>query len=252
MSQERKVALVTGAASGIGRGIAERFARDGMHVVAVDRSPAVAEAAEEMTHDGGSAESAVVDLADLAAIDTLVADIGDRLGRLDVLVNNAGISPKIDGKRAVSETMPMDQWEDVLRVNLTAPFYLCRLALPFMRKRWWGRIINMSSRAGRMLVPTAGAHYAASKAGLIGMSRVIANEHAADGITVNCIAPGRIVTPLSEQGSAEMLAALKAEIPVGRAGTPADVAALAAYIVSPEAAFVTGVVFDFNGGVFMN
>ncbi|MCO6385292.1 SDR family NAD(P)-dependent oxidoreductase [Oceanicola sp. 502str15] len=243
---KQKVALVTGAASGIGASIAERFAGDGHKVVAIDRHPDIAGIAGRYGGEGW-----VVDLAENAQIEALIARIAKDLGGLDIVVNNAGINPKINGKRAVSETMPLSQWAEVLQVNLTAPFLICRLAIPLMRKNGWGRMINIASRAGRAIVPTAGAHYSATKAGVIGFSRTLANELGPEGITVNCIAPGRIETPLSEQGAPEMLAALKAEIPVGRAGKPSEIASLVSYLASEESGFITGAVHDVNGGVTM-
>ena len=232
-------------------GIATRLAEDGNHVVAVDVSEGVVDVAAGWAAAGLSAESKIVDLADRAAIDKLVGEVVSTHDRLDILVNNAGIAPKVDGRRPVSETMPMEQWDQVLQVNLSTPFQLARLAIAPMRARGWGRIINISSRAGRTLVPTAGAHYAATKAGLIGLGRVLAGELAPVGITVNTIAPGRVETPLSEHGSAEMLAALKREIPVGRAGRPEEIAAVSSFIAGDESAFITGAVFDVNGGVSM-
>ncbi|MEQ8447694.1 MAG: SDR family NAD(P)-dependent oxidoreductase [Pelagibacterium sp.] len=246
-----KIALVTGAASGLGFAIAERLAQDGFHTIAVDRDSDVVSVAETWQANGLSVEAQVLDLADTDAIGKLIMWVENNHGRLDVLVNNAGISPKIDGKRADSETMPLAQWHEVLAINLTAPFHLSRLAMPLMRKNGWGRIINIASRAGRTYVKTAGAHYTATKAGLIGLSRMMAGEFAAHGITVNTIAPGRIETPLSEQGSAEMLAALKAEIPVGRAGKPDEVGATVSFLVGPSSGFITGAVLDINGGVTM-
>jgi 3-oxoacyl-[acyl-carrier protein] reductase len=249
---DKKVAVVTGAASGIGLAIAKRLARDGLHVVAVDRNAGVNDVAAALGRDGFAVEGAVVDLAHEHEILALVSGVAERHGRLDILVNNAGISPKIDGQRAVTETLSTARWLEVLEVNLTAPFLLCRECIPLMKARRWGRIVNMSSRAGRTYVKTAGAHYAATKAALIGFSRVVAGEHGEDGITVNCIAPGRITTPLSEQGSAEMLAALRREIPVGRAGEPDEIAAMTSFLVSDDAGFITGATFDVNGGAFMS
>ncbi|MCB1475789.1 MAG: SDR family oxidoreductase [Rhodobiaceae bacterium] len=248
---ERRIAVVTGAASGLGLAIAERLAKDGAHVIAVDRDPSIENVAERLRQSGGSAEAAIVDLSVEDEIFAFAQTVTKRHGRWDILVNNAGISPKIDGKRVTTETMPMAQWHDVIAVNLTAPLILCRQALPIMRARGFGRIINISSRAGRTLVGTAGTHYSATKAGLIGMSRAIAGEGAKDGITVNCIAPGRFSTPMTEQGSPEMLAALKAAIPVGRAGRPDELGAMVSYLASDAAGFVTGAVFDINGGSFM-
>ncbi|MGE0231292.1 MAG: SDR family NAD(P)-dependent oxidoreductase [Flavobacteriaceae bacterium] len=251
MSKERRVAVVTGAASGLGVAIAERLARDGAHVVALDRDGAVEQVVMRLKEAGASAEAAIVDLSAECEIFSFAEAHRARHGRWDILVNNAGILPKVDGKSLPTQITPMAEWHEVIAINLTAPFILCRQALPPMIERGFGRIVNISSRAARSYAVTAGAHYSASKAGLIGMSRKIAAEHAKDGVTVNCIAPGRFETPMSERGSAEWLSSLKAAIPVGRTGRPEELAAMVSYLAGDESGFVTGAVFDINGGSFM-
>ncbi|MCB1475788.1 MAG: SDR family oxidoreductase [Rhodobiaceae bacterium] len=251
MSGERRVAVVTGAASGLGVAITARLADDGAHVIALDRDDAVNDVVARLSKSGGSAEAAIVDLSVEDEIFAFTEVLKARHGRWDILVNNAGILPKLDGKAVPTETTPMSQWHQVIAVNLTAPFILCRQALPLMVERGFGRIVNIASRAARTYVVTSGAHYGATKAGLVGMSRMIAGEHAKDGITVNCIAPGRFETPMSERGSTEWLASLKATIPVGRTGHPEELAAMVSYLAGDESGFVTGAVFDINGGTFM-
>jgi 3-oxoacyl-[acyl-carrier protein] reductase len=247
----RRVALVTGAASGIGLGVARCLAQAGHHVFAIDRSDAVMDVARGLEHEGYAASGAVLDIANEQGIRDLVGVVDSRFGRLDILVNNAGIHPKVNGVRNSFLTMTTAQWTEVLAVNLTSMFVFSREAAPLMRRQRWGRIVNMSSRAGRTLVETAGIHYAATKAGIVGMSRVMAAEVAGDGITVNCVAPGRIETPLTAQGSDEQRARLVGNIPVGRIGTPAEIGHVVRFLVSEESGYLTGAVLDVNGGTFM-
>ena len=247
-STRQRVAAVTGAASGIGRGIAARLAGAGYRVIAIDRSAAVHEVAQSL---GIHVEPVVLDVTDEEAIRALVADIDARHGGIDILVNNAGIHPKISGERRSFMDMSTAQWSEVIAVNLTSVFVFSREVAPGMKRRKWGRIVNISSRAGRMLIATAGIHYSASKAGIIGMTRVMAGELAAFGITANCIAPGRIETPLTAQGSDAQRAMLVGQIPVGRIGTPDEVGHAVQFLVAEDSGYITGAVLDVNGGTFM-
>lgn len=249
--KEQRVAAVTGAAGGLGLGIAQRLARAGYQVIAIDRARQVEEAADALRGQGLKAQAVVLDIADEAAVKKMVADVDAQYGRFDILVNNAGIHPKIDGERNSFLKMTTAQWNEVLGVNLTAAFVLCREVAPLMRRRKWGRIVNMSSRAGRTLVETAGIHYAAAKAGMIGMTRTIASEVAADGITANCIAPGRIESPMTNQGSEAQRALLVGRIPVGRIGTPDEIGHVVEFLASEDSGYLTGTVIDVNGGTFM-
>lgn len=247
MTQQR-AALVTGAARGIGADIAQRLTDEGCRVILLDVLPEVARTAEQI---GSGASSAVLDLSDLAVIEPFMTELIAREGPVDILVNNAGISPKHDGKRApVSETA-LSEWQSVMDVNLNAAFLMCKAVLPAMQTRGWGRIINMSSQAARTRSTVAGSHYAASKAGLIAFSRTLAGEVGHDGITVNCIAPGRIDTPMAATAGADVNTAYVKTIPVGRIGTPEDVAQAVAYFAADATGFVTGTVMDVNGGHFM-
>jgi 3-oxoacyl-[acyl-carrier protein] reductase len=172
-----------------------------------------------------------------------------QFGRLDILVNNAGISPSHEGRSLDLEDMPVEEWDRVIAVNLTGTFLMCRAALPLMKRGKWGRIVNFSSQGGRTRSLLSGAHYAATKAGLIGFTRILAGQVGKHGITANCIAPGRIDTEQSRSfGDA---AAYAAQLPVGRLGEPQDIAAGVEYLVSEGASFVTGTVLDVNGGYFM-
>jgi len=245
-AQDPGIAVVTGAARGIGLAVAERLAALGHRVQAVDRDEAVHAAAR-----GFGGEGHVLDVTDEAGIRAFVARTLERHGRIDVLVNNAGWHPQVAREQRGFARIPTAQWDEVLRVNLTSAFLFCREVAPSMRARRAGRIINMSSRAGRMQVPGAGAHYAAAKAGLVAMTRMLAAELAADGVTANCIAPGVVETPLTVQGDEERRARLGRHVPVGRAGRPDEIAHAVEYLVSPQAGYVTGTVLDVNGGSFM-
>ena len=204
MSTSRRV-LVTGAASGIGLAIAHAMAAQGDRVLLADRAESVHDAARALPD--GLAVAHVVDLADAAQTVALARQATEALGGIDVLVNNAGVSPKRGGLPPDPATVELDEWDRVLRINLTAPFLLCRELLPGMVERRHGRIVNIASRAGRTFVGPAATHYAASKAGVIGMTRHLAGVYAPHGITVNAIAPGRVQTPLSSTSSAAVLEA---------------------------------------------
>jgi 3-oxoacyl-[acyl-carrier protein] reductase len=248
---EQRVAAVTGAAGGLGLGIVRRLAQAGHRVIAIDRAPHVEREAAHLRDEGLDVQPMLLDIADEAAIRAMVADVDARHGRLDILVNNAGIHPKIDGERNSFLRMTTAQWNEVIGINLTAAFVLCREVAPLMQRRRWGRIVNMSSRAGRTLVDTAGIHYAAAKAGMIGMTRIIAAEVAGDGITANCIAPGRIASPMTDQGSDAQRAMLVGRIPVGRIGTPDEIGHVVEFLASEDSGYLTGTVIDVNGGTFM-
>jgi 3-oxoacyl-[acyl-carrier protein] reductase len=244
--------LVTGSASGIGLAIAERFAADGVRLLLADRSASILEIARRLAVNGCEAEGFVVDLSEEAQVVALAEHTRTRYGGCDVLVNNAGMHPKKEGGSYKLPDIPTTDWEFVLRVNLTAPFVLCRELVPLMKPKGWGRVINMASRAGRTYIAPAGVHYAASKAGLIALTRQIAGDYARWGITANAIAPGRIETPLSNQSSPEVIARAVAGIPARRVGTVAEIAATAHFLASEGAGYMNGTCLDVNGGVFMS
>jgi 3-oxoacyl-[acyl-carrier protein] reductase len=248
MSQDR-IALVTGAASGIGLAIATRFVGAGMRVLLVDRSDSVVEVAQRFGQ-----ESALGWVADLGVTEDVlgtVQKVKEAFGRCDVLVNNAGVHPKVNGRIVSLEDTTLEAWETVFRINLTAPFLLCQRLLPGMRDQRWGRVINIASRTARTYSDRAGTHYTASKAGLIGMTRKIAGDYAPFGITANCVAPGQIETPLARTSTPEVLAKAAASTPAGRLGTADEVASAVVYLASDDAAFITGTVIDVNGGGFI-
>jgi len=242
-----KCALVTGASGGIGSEIARAFAGRGARVALSGTRAAALEklAAEiEAAHPGATAV-VPANLADPAEADRLVAATEAALGRIDILVNNAGLT-----RDTLAMRMKDEDWQTVLDVNLTAAFRLSRAAMRGMMKRRSGRIIGIASIVG--VTGNAGqANYAASKAGLIGMTKAMAQELAARGVTVNCVAPGFIATPMTDVLSAAQHERLLTAIPVGRLGTPADVAAAVVFLAGDEAAYVTGQTIHVNGGMAM-
>ena len=251
MTTSTRSILITGAASGIGLAIAERFAADGHRLLLADRNDQILGIARRISVGGCEAEGMVVDLAEEAQVLALVDHARQRHGGCDVLINNAGMHPKKEGGSYKLPDIPTDDWERVLRVNLTAPFILCRELVPPMKDKGWGRVINMASRAGRTYIAPAGVHYAASKAGLIALTRQIAGDYARWGITANAIAPGRIETPLSNQSSPEVIAKSVAGIPARRVGTVDEIASVAHFLASDGAGYMNGACLDVNGGVFM-
>jgi 3-oxoacyl-[acyl-carrier protein] reductase len=238
-----KTALVTGASGGIGGAIARALHRQGATVMlAGTRRPVLEALAAEL---GERAQVAVADLADPAAADPLVKGAEEAMGKLDVLVNNAGLT-----RDGLALRMKDEDWQKVLDVNLTAGFRLSRAALRGMMRRRAGRIIGISSVVGVTGNPGQ-ANYAASKAGMIGMSKALAAEVASRGITVNCVAPGFIVSAMTDALTPEQKERITAAIPIGRIGNPEEVAACVVFLASEEAAYVTGQTIHVNGGMAM-
>src|SRR4051812_37791839 len=240
-----RVALVTGASRGIGRAIAARLAAQGATVVAAARGENAAATVDAIKASGGNAELASADVSDAAAIDALVAGTMQRHGRIDILVNNAGIA-----KDQLMLRMKRDDWDQVIATNLTPAFVLVQAVLKPMVKQRAGRIISISSVVGQ--AGNAGqANYAASKAGLIGFSKAVAREVASRGITVNVVAPGLIETDMTKAITEKAQGGWAAQIPLGRLGTAADVAAAVCFLASEEASYITGQVLAVNGGMYM-
>jgi 3-oxoacyl-[acyl-carrier protein] reductase len=239
-----QTALITGASGGIGGAIARAFHAQGAAVaLAGTRETALRTLAAEL---GERAHPLIADLADPAAADRLVQQAEAALGgRLDILVNNAGIT-----RDALTLRMKDEDWAQVIEIDLAAAFRLSRAALRGMLRRRHGRIICIGSVVGATGNPGQ-ANYAAAKAGLVGMAKSLAAEVATRGITVNCIAPGMIDTAMTGALSDEQRARIAAQIPLGRFGAPADVAAAAVYLASAEAAYVTGHTLHVNGGMAM-
>ncbi|MBA4789366.1 MAG: SDR family oxidoreductase [Rhizobiales bacterium] len=248
------VAFVTGAGRGIGRAMADAHADAGAAVAYVDHDLDLArEAADAASARGARAVGLVADVADFAALERAAEVARVALGPIDILVSNAGISPKsgADGRRADTFAMDPDEWRRVIDVNLTGTFNCVRLLAPGMVALKRGRIISTSSVAGRTFCDIVGVHYAASKAGLIGLTKHLAGELGPHGITVNALAPGRIDTPLMRGTASEANEAARLSTPLRRLGTPEDVAGTCLFLTSREAAFVTGQVVDVAGGWLM-
>ncbi|MGL5010664.1 MAG: 3-oxoacyl-[acyl-carrier-protein] reductase [Paracoccaceae bacterium] len=238
-----KAALVTGASGGIGAAIATALHGAG---AVVGLSGTRVEPLQELAAAlGDRAHVIPCNLSDPVAVEGLMKEAIAAMGAVDVLVNNAGIT-----KDGLAMRMSDEDWQAVIDVNLTATFRLCRGALRGMMKARWGRIINISSVVGA--TGNAGqANYAASKAGMIAMSKSIAEEVASRGITVNAVAPGFIATPMTDKLNDEQKARILSEIPAGRMGDAAEIAAAVLYLASPEAAYVTGATLHVNGGMHM-
>jgi 3-oxoacyl-[acyl-carrier protein] reductase len=235
-----KGAVVTGAAAGLGLAMAKRLAESGARVMLWDRDQAaLAHAARQV----GAAGAVVVDVSDAAAIAIGVEQALQRLGGIDVLVNNAGIS----GPNTVTWEYPIEDWCRVLEVNLTGTFLCCRAVIPHMLATGYGRIVNVASVAGKEGNPNAPA-YSASKAGVIALTKSLGKELARSGVRVNCVTPGAVRTAIFEQMSEEHVQFMLSKIPMGRFGTVEDVAALVAWLCTEECSFSTGAVFDLSGG----
>lgn len=247
-----KVVIVTGAGRGIGRAMADAHAEAGAAVVYLDHDPDLArEAASAAIERGAKALGLTADVADFGSTEKACADAEKMLGCTDILINNAGISPKHAGKKADIWQMDPAEWQRVLDVNLTGAFNLVRALSPGMRERKRGRIVSISSVAGRTYCDLVGVHYAATKAALIGFTKHLAGELGPFGITVNAIAPGRIDTPLMRGVAPELNEAIRLATPMQRLGAPEDVAKACLFFTSDNAAFVTGQICDVSGGWLM-
>ena len=240
-----RVALVTGASRGIGRAIATGLAEAGATVVAAARGDNAAGTVEAIRAAGGSAEVLSLDVTDFAAIEAAIKGIVERLGRLDVLVNNAGIT-----RDTLLLRMKREDWDAVLQTNLTAAFACAQAAVKPMIKQRSGRIINITSVVGQS--GNAGqVNYAASKAGLIGFTKALAQEVASRNVTVNAVAPGLIDTDMTRAIAGGAHEEWAAKIPLARLGTPQDVASAVRFLASDEASYITGHVLAVNGGMYM-
>jgi 3-oxoacyl-[acyl-carrier protein] reductase len=236
-----RTALVTGAARGIGRAIAERLAREGARVALLDVDAAGVEAAARQV--GSSARALVADVTRSAEVDAAIRTVAEEWGRLDVLVNNAGIT----GRSFPIWELTDEDWERVLAVDLTSVFYCCRAAVRVMLAQGSGRIVNIASIAGKEGNPTL-VPYSSAKAGVIGLTKALAKEVATRGVLVHAVAPAVIGTELLRQMERSTVDLLISKIPMGRVGRPEEVAALVAWLASDECSFSTGAVHDLSGG----
>ncbi len=240
-----RVAIVTGAARGLGRAAAVRLLERGASVAVNVRDAARAEAAVRDLGEGSFAIPG--DVAAAGVPDELVARTLDRFGRVDILINNAALPYTTRFEQITAE-----EWRRAMEVNLTAPFLLMRAVLPAMKAQRYGRVVNISSTAGRTVSTLGGAHYTASKAGLLGLTRAAAKELGVYGITVNAVCPGLIDTELTrESATAEQLQRIVGGYPIPRMGTAREVADLICFAASEAAGYITGAAFDISGGDLM-
>ncbi len=246
MMSDRKVAIVTGGAQGIGRAIALDFAEAGIDVVIADINLAAAEATAAEAAAAGSVSLAFeLNVANADNVEALVSKVMEKYGRIDYLINNAGIT-----RDSLMMRMGDDAWQSVIDINLTGTYLCAKAVIRVMMKQRDGRILNISSVVGAM--GNAGqTNYAASKAGVIGFTKSLAREVAARGITVNAVAPGFIQTAMTDALPDKAREELVNLIPSGRLGTPEDVAAAVRFLVSEDASYITGQVVHVNGGMYM-
>jgi NAD(P)-dependent dehydrogenase (short-subunit alcohol dehydrogenase family) len=246
MRLEGKKAIITGAGSGFGKQMALTFAREGADVLVADISlPAVKKTAHEVEALGRKAIPTATDVGDESQVNEMATIARKELGKIDILVNNAGIA-QFERIQDVS----LDLWNELIRVNLTGTFLCSKAVIDHMIECGYGKIINLASIAGQT-GRKVGVAYAASKSGIIGITRTLALQVAEYGINVNAIAPGPVLTPLFEVDSPEVLQRLTATVPFKRLGTPQDIANLVLFLASDEAEWITGEVIAINGGAFM-
>jgi len=245
-----RVAVVTGGASGIGLGVARQFVADGYHVATLDVNGKAAEAAAaDMRADGAKVVSAEVDVAERDSVDSAFARVRAELGAAEILVTSAGI----ESFDAVLDITP-EKWDRIVAVNLTGTFNCVQAALPDMLAAGWGRIVTISSSSAQSGAPNM-AHYAASKGGIIALTKSLAVELARHGITVNTIPPSLVDTPMARQAEAagdfpgvDVIAPM---VPLGRAGVPADIAAACSFLCSDSGSYITGQTIGVNGGMYI-
>ena len=245
---KEKVAIVTGAGGGMGRAIAHRLASGGATVLANDLSlDAAQRTVADLGKQGHEAVAVAGDVSASGDVGRMVDRALERFGAIHVLVNNAGVL-----RPTQVLDMEEDEWDFIMRVNLKGTYLCSRAVLPAMQRQGWGRIVNMSSTAGRSTSTVGGAHYTASKAGVLGFTRHLAREVARDGITVNALCPGLFDTEMVRSTISEaQIDAYAERFPVNRLGEPSEVADLVAFLVSDRTGYITGATLDINGGALM-
>jgi len=244
---DKQIAIVTGASRGIGRAIALELARQGAIVIGTATGESGADAITEAFRTAGvNGRGAVLNVNDAAALEALIDGVVKEFGALNVLVNNAGIT-----QDQLAMRMKDEDWDAVIETNLKSVFRLSRAVLRPMMKARGGRIINITSVVGSAGNPGQ-VNYAAAKAGVAGMTRALAREIGSRGITVNCVAPGFIDTDMTKGLPEEQQTALKSQIPLGRLGSPDDIAHAVAFLASPQAGYITGTTLHVNGGMYMS
>jgi len=242
----KRTALITGASRGIGKACAESLAAAGNRVILASRSREKLDEVAKSLGEGGAETFVVeIDLADSESIANGITKAAKEFGRIDILVNNAGMT-----KDGLAVRMKKADWEMVLQTNLSGAFYATQQVLPAMMRERWGRIVNIASVVGEM-GNSGQANYVASKAGLIGLTKSLAQELGSRNVTVNAVAPGFIETDMTHGLTPELRAKMIEHTPLKRMGKPEDVAAAVKFLVSDEASFITGHVLDVNGGIYM-
>jgi NAD(P)-dependent dehydrogenase (short-subunit alcohol dehydrogenase family) len=241
-----RVAVITGAARGMGHACSFALAAEGARVALVDlEQKAVQAAAARIAESGGRAMARACNVARGSEVARTIDAIVAEFGTVDILVNNAGVLRTA----TPAETIAEEEWDLVLDVNLKGAFLCCKAVLPIMRGKGYGRIVNISSSAGRSTSELGGAHYTVSKTGMLGLTRHIAREYGRHGITINSVCPGLVDTPMiHEQADREQLAAWLSRIPLGRFAKPEEEAELVLFLASDQAGYITGAAIDFNGG----
>lgn len=241
MSHPRRTAVITGGGGYLGAATAAHLQQSGYRVAIVDRNEAaLVKAGADI---GGDCLWRAVELTDPAAVEAMFSDLNQELGGISALINCAGIV----GPNETVERYQTEQWEDVIKVNLTAIFYCCKYAIPYLLKTQAGRIVNIASVAGKEGNPRQSA-YSASKAGVIALTKSLAKELATTGVTVNCISPAAIRSPMLMSSPPEFIKFATDKIPMGRLGEPGEVASMIAWMASEECSFTTGAIFDISGG----
>ncbi len=245
---EGRAAVITGGATGIGYHTAARLIESGAKVSLWDCSAErVTEAAGRLRSSGGEVDVRIADVSVYAEVEEAAGQVSNRFGRIDILVNSAGIS----GPFARCDEYPLDAWNRQLAVNLTGTFHCCRAVIPHMLRHQYGRVVNVSSMSGKEGNPMSSG-YSASKAGVMALTKTLGKEYATTGVIVNCVTPALVDTPMHQATLKRMpeslMQSLKSKIPMNRIGKPDELANLVAWLVSEECSFSTGAAFDFSGG----